>query len=68
MVMLGIAVVLAFGLTPPIVSVGRALDFVPRDPAPPELATFGILHAAYSVAEFGKLGIGLVVSYWLVRD
>ena len=65
--MLILAGILAFVLTPPIVSIGRALDFVPRDPAPPELATFGLLHAAYSVAEFAKLGMGLLVSFWLLR-
>lgn len=65
--MLGLAFVLAFGLTPPIVDIGRSLDFVPREPPPPELGTFGLLHAAYSGAEFLKLGIGLVAAWLLVR-
>jgi hypothetical protein len=66
-IMLGFALILAAGLTPPILSVGRMLDFVPRDPPPPELATFGLLHAAYSIAELGKLGLGLALAWWLAR-
>ena len=66
-IMLGLAVVLAFALTPPIVDIGRSLDFVPRDPPPPLLRTFGLLHAGYSVLEFLKLGLGVLVSYWLIR-
>jgi hypothetical protein len=65
LVMLALAIVLALALTPPIVSVGRELDFVRRDPAPPLLRTFGLLHLAYSVAEFLKLGIGLVLAFRL---
>src|SRR5262249_50711631 len=42
--MLAIVLFLAVALTPPIVSVGRALDFVPRNPPPPELRKFGLLH------------------------
>ena len=66
-VMLALAVVLTMGLTPPIVSVGRALDFVPRDPRPSELTTFGLVHAAYSITDFAKLGLGLVVAFWIQR-
>lgn len=66
-VMLALALVLTVGLTPPIVSVGRALDFVPRDPRPPELMTFGLVHAAYSVTDFTKLILGLIVAFWIQR-
>lgn len=68
MIMLGLVLILTFGLTPPIVDVGRSLDFVPRDPAPPELGTFGLLHAGYSILEFAKLGLNLLVSAWLLRS
>lgn len=67
MAMLVLTAILTFGLTPPIVSVGRALDFVPRDPPPVELATFGLLHMAYSVADLVKLGMGLVLASWVTR-
>ncbi len=62
-----LALVLAIVLTPLIVSVGRALDFVPRDPRPPELTTFGFLHAAYTLVDFAKLGLGLVIAFWIQR-
>jgi len=63
-----LAVILTAGLTPPIVSVGRALDFVPRDPRPPELTTFGLIHAAYTLVDFAKLGLSLLVAFWIQRD
>src|SRR5688572_11939603 len=49
--MLGICLLFAAIITPQIVSVGRSLDFVARDPAPPQLRTFGLLHAVYTVMD-----------------
>ncbi len=66
-VMLAILVVLTFVVTPPIISVGRGLDFVPRDPPPTSLATFGILHGAYTSLEMIKAAISLWVGYRLSR-
>lgn len=65
--MLGVVLVLAFVITPQIVTLGRTLDFVPRDPPPPELARFGRLHGLYTVLDGAKLlaGFGLLVR-WLV--
>ena len=63
-----LAVVITLGLTPPIVSVGRALDFVPRDPPPPELNTFGLIHAAYSLVDIAKTGLSLLVAFWIHRN
>ena len=65
--MLAIAVVLTVVVTPPIVSVGRSLDFVPRDPPPPSLTTFGILHAAYTSLEMLKAGMGVYAAWWICR-
>ena len=65
--MLALTVALTFGVTPPIVGIGRELDFVPRDPAPPELATFGLLHAAYTIGDGVKLVMGLIMAFWIVR-
>lgn len=65
--MLLVVVVLAVGLTPPIVAVGRSLDFVPRDPLPPAMATFGVLHAAYTTLELLKGGAAMLVAAWLIR-
>ena len=66
-VMLAILVLLTFVVTPPIIAIGRGLDFVPRDPMPPTLATFGILHAAYTSLEMIKAAIGLWVGYRVSR-
>ena len=66
-VMLAIVVLMLAYLTPAIVSLGRDLDFVPRDPAPPGMQRFWILHAAYTSLEMLKLAIGLVVAALIVR-
>src|SRR5262245_63681358 len=41
--MLAIVVLMLAYLTPAIVSLGRSLDFVPRDPSPPGMQRFWIL-------------------------
>jgi hypothetical protein len=63
--MLGIVVLMIVWLTPAIVSLGRSLDFVPRDPAPPGMQRFWILHATYTSLEMIKLVMGLVVTIWI---
>lgn len=65
--MLAITLLFAAIITPQIVSVGRALDFVSRDPAPPELRTFGLLHAAYTVLDGVKLILGILATLSLMR-
>jgi len=64
---LAISLVMVFYLTPELVEVGRRLDFLPRQPPPPELAHFGRLHATYSILDLGKLLLGLWVVVALVR-
>jgi hypothetical protein len=56
-----------FYLTPRIIEVGRALDFVPREPPPPSLAEFGRLHAAYSILDLAKLLVGFWMAIALLR-
>lgn len=65
---LTVTVVLALAITPSILSIGRALDFVPRDPVPHELKTFGILHGLYASLEFIKLLMTGVVAFWLQKN
>jgi hypothetical protein len=65
--MLGIVLFLTVLITPRIVSVGRALDFVARVPPPDGLRTFGLLHAAYTVFDAVLLTMGVLVSLWLVN-
>ena len=67
-VMLGLVCVMIVWLTPQIVSLGRGLDFVPRDPAPPSLSRFGMLHGLYLILEVLKLAIGVVVVYWITQS
>jgi hypothetical protein len=66
--MVGVVVLMLGYLTPQIVSLGRSLDFVPRDPAPPGMQKFWILHAAYTSLEMLKLLIGVVVAWWIARS
>jgi hypothetical protein len=63
--MIGIAIFLTVVITPPIVSVGRALDFMPRDPVPAQLRRFGLLHAAYTVLDGVQLIVGVLVVLWI---
>jgi hypothetical protein len=66
--MIGIVVLMLAYLTPQIVSLGRSLDFVPRDPAPAGMQRFWILHAAYTSLEMLKLVVGLVVALWIASS
>jgi hypothetical protein len=65
--MLAISLLFLAAITPKIVSVGRSLDFVPHEPPPPALRTFGLLHAAYTVLDGIKLILGIVATMGLVR-
>ena len=65
--MFALSVLMTFYLTPQIVEVGRAIDFVPREPPPPEVGRFGMLHGAYSVLDLAKLLIGIWLTVRLVR-
>src|SRR5215471_13247420 len=65
--MLGIVLFLTGLITPRIVSVGRALDFVPRVPPPDGLRTFGLLHATYTLFDGILLILGVLVTVWLVN-
>jgi hypothetical protein len=63
--MLAIVVLMTFYLQPQITSLGRSLDFVPREPAPPGMSRFWMLHGAYTALELAKLTAALVAG-WLV--
>jgi hypothetical protein len=66
--MLIVVAVMTVWLQPEITSIGRALDFVPREPPPPALGRFWILHGAYTVLELFKLLAGIVVAILLGRS
>jgi hypothetical protein len=65
--MLAIVLFLTAIITPRMVSIGRALDFVPRDPPPPGLRTFGLLHAGYTVLDGIEVILGILSTLWLVK-
>ena len=67
--MFALVLALTFYVTPELVSIGRTLDFVPRDPRPPEMGRFRILHGAYAGLDGVKLlaGIGLLVRWVMGR-
>ncbi|HTV19049.1 MAG TPA: hypothetical protein VMG12_10270 [Polyangiaceae bacterium] len=63
-----LVVVLLGGFTPLIISIGRSLDFVPRDPAPPQLGRFQLLHVAYTSIELVKVVCVGLAAFWLLRQ
>jgi hypothetical protein len=67
-VMLAIVMLMLVYLTPAIVTLGRSLDFVPRDPAPPGMSRFWILHAAYTSLEMLKLVVGVLAAAALAKQ
>ena len=66
--MLGLVLILTLGLTPMIVSLGRSIDFVPRNPPPPVMPRFWALHGSFTGLDGVKLlaGIGLLI-HWILR-
>lgn len=64
---IALVLVLLLVLTPLITQVGRSLDFVPRDPPPPQLARFQLLHVAYTGLEVVKVALVAAVTYRLAR-
>ncbi len=67
--MLAVALVLTLVVTPLIVSLGRSIDFVPRNPPPPVMPRFWALHGAFTGLDGLKLlaGLGLLVRWILAR-
>lgn len=66
LLMLLIAIVQRFVLTPEIVLLGRMIDFLPADLRTPERSRFWMLHGAYSGAEVLKWLLGLVLAGKLI--
>ena len=66
--MVAVVVPLTLYVTPEIIEIGRQIDFVPRDPAPPEMSRFRMLHGAFTGLDGLKLvaGLGLMVR-WIWR-
>jgi hypothetical protein len=65
--MLAIVLFLTVLITPFILSVGRSIDFVARNPAPDSLRTFGLLHVTYTVFDGIMLILGIMATLSLVK-
>jgi hypothetical protein len=67
-VMLGLALILTLVIQPQIVSLGRSIDFVPRNPAPPVMPRFWMLHGMFTGLDGVKwlAGLALLVR-WILR-
>ena len=61
-VMLALVLLLTWIVQPMIVSLGRSIDFIPRNPAPAQMPRFWMLHGAYTGLDAVKLlaGLGLL--------
>ncbi len=66
--MLCLVLILTLVIQPQIVSLGRSIDFVPRNPAPPVMPRFWMLHGAFTGLDGVKFltGLGLLIR-WIVR-
>lgn len=67
-VMLLITVFLQLYVVPQTVYLGRALDFVPREPPPPEAAPFWRLHHTYTGLDMLKFVLGLATGFLVIRQ
>ena len=67
-VMLGLVLILTLVIQPQIVALGRSIDFVPRDPAPPAMPRFWMLHGMFTGLDGVKWlsGLALLVR-WILR-
>jgi hypothetical protein len=61
--------VLTFYVTPQVTELGRQIDFVPRDPPPPEYSRFRLLHGAFTAVDGAKTlaGLGLLIRWIVAR-
>jgi hypothetical protein len=66
--MLALSVILTLVITPRLVSIGRSIDFVPRNPPPPVMPRFWALHGLFTGLDGAKLlaGIALLIR-WMFR-
>lgn len=62
-----VAIAIAAWLTPVMIELGREIDFVARDPAPPPVQRFFALHRLDVGMELAKLALIAAVSVALIR-
>ena len=54
--------------TPTMVELGREIDFMARDPEPPQVTRFYSLHRINVALELGKLAMLVAVAVHLIRS
>jgi hypothetical protein len=59
--MLFIVVILTLGVMPQVIALGRNIDFLPRNPPPPDYQRFWNLHAIFTGLDGAKLLAALVL-------
>ena len=59
---------LQFYVVPETIRLGRLMDFVPREPPPPEAAPFWRLHGAYTALDMLKFLLGLAAGILLLKQ
>lgn len=64
---LALALVFAFYINPEIIPLGRQIDFMPRDPKPPEVLRFDKLHKASEMIEGLKILLLIGAAAVLIR-
>ncbi len=66
--MLVLSVILTIVITPWIVSLGRTIDFLPRNPPPPVMPQFWALHGSFTGLDGVKMLAGFaLLSRWIFR-
>jgi Domain of unknown function (DUF4149) len=66
--MLVLSVILTVVITPWIISLGRSIDFLPRNPPPPMMPRFWALHGSFTGLDGVKMLAGLLLlARWILR-
>lgn len=64
----GLSLLYLFYFTPVLTEIGREIDFMSRDPKPPQVERFYSIHGVNIVLEMIKLGLILLMSAILLRS
>ena len=62
-----LSIILLFWITPELITLGRLLDFVPRNPPSNEMLLFWNYHFVYVLTDFLKFALGLWITIRLNR-
>lgn len=63
-----VMVIAMIAMTPAVTTIGRSLDFASRNPPPPQLQQFRVLHGTYTVLAIIQLATGIIVAVSIGRN